>query len=630
MAEGIVYLDVDDEITSAASRIRSSPGTKVALVVPNGSRIATSRINFRLLSREALVSNRRLSVIAGEPASRALAASAGLPVFATIAEYEAALAGPSAAVDEDSGKGAVRPASEPVPRPEPAPRPSPRSKRGARAEAAAAAATAATAAAAATSTASPRIAGESSQMTVPFDTPPATGDERAFEQPEPRTLPVVVGNRFRVRASVAAVLAALALAVVVVAVAGFLLLPSATIALTPRQDTVGPIQVTIAADPTATAVDAAKGVVPAVRLDVPAEASQTFTTTGKKVTEAAASGSVTFTNYDPTSSNSIAAGSIVSTEGGIGFRTLAAVTVARAAFTPPSTTVPSHASVRIQAVNPGSEGNVPANAIRVVPPGENPTFLAVANPNPTSGGVHTETPQVSKAEVDKAVATLQKALQASFDDAISAGAGAPTGTELFPSTAAMGAPTFSVNPTSLVGQAMNTFDLGVSATGTVIAVDPSPVRSIAEARLHDRIGADHRLVDGSIQVDVGKGSVGEDGQVSFEATARAAEVTVVDPNQLRALVKGRTASEAEAALAPFGVAKVELWPAWVTTVTGVDARLSISVVGQDAAAGSGGAGSPARSAGAAPSTATPAPSAASPGAPQPSPSPSPSAASAAS
>ena len=52
MAEGIVYLDVDDEITSAASRIRNSPGTKVALVVPYGSRIATSRMNFRLLSRD--------------------------------------------------------------------------------------------------------------------------------------------------------------------------------------------------------------------------------------------------------------------------------------------------------------------------------------------------------------------------------------------------------------------------------------------------------------------------------------------------------------------------------------------------------------------------------------------------
>jgi len=183
----------------------------------------------------------------------------------------------------------------------------------------------------------------------------------------------------------------------------------------------------------------------------------------------------------------------------------------------------------------------------------------------------------------------------------------------------MGAPTFSVDQTSLVGPAVGTFDLGVTASGTVIAVDPSPARSIAEARLRDRIGAGHRLVDGSIQVDVGKGSVGEDGQVSFEATARASEVTVVDPSQLRALVKGRTASEAESALAPFGVAKVELWPAWVTTVTGVDSRLSISVVGQDGAAVSGGVGSPASSGSAAPS-ATSTPSAPSPGVPQPSPS----------
>ena len=81
MAAGIVYLDVDDEITSAAPRIRGAEATKVALVVPYGSRIATSRINFRLLSREALVKNRRLSIVAGDAATRAaggVGGSAGL------------------------------------------------------------------------------------------------------------------------------------------------------------------------------------------------------------------------------------------------------------------------------------------------------------------------------------------------------------------------------------------------------------------------------------------------------------------------------------------------------------------------------------------------------------------------
>ena len=54
MAGGILYLDVDDEITSAAARIRSAEGRRVALVLPYGSRVATSRINFRLLARDAL------------------------------------------------------------------------------------------------------------------------------------------------------------------------------------------------------------------------------------------------------------------------------------------------------------------------------------------------------------------------------------------------------------------------------------------------------------------------------------------------------------------------------------------------------------------------------------------------
>src|SRR5688572_9753337 len=97
MATGTVYLDVDDEITSAAARIRSATSTKVALVVPYGSRIATSRMNFRLLSREAVVNNRRLSVVAADAATRALAASAGLPVFASVGEYEESLGGDGSA-----------------------------------------------------------------------------------------------------------------------------------------------------------------------------------------------------------------------------------------------------------------------------------------------------------------------------------------------------------------------------------------------------------------------------------------------------------------------------------------------------------------------------------------------------
>jgi hypothetical protein len=126
----------------------------------------------------------------------------------------------------------------------------------------------------------------------------------------------------------------------------------------------------------------------------------------------------------------------------------------------------------------------------------------------------------------------------------------------------------------------------------VIAVDPTPVRQIAEQQLMTKVGADHRLVDGSTQVEVGDGTVGEDGSVSFPAHATADRVLVVDATQLRALVKGKTRAEALAALAPFGSATVSLWPDWVTTVTAIDGRLALTVDQSGNAGQPGASGSP--------------------------------------
>src|SRR6186713_598969 len=107
MATGVIYLDIDDEITSAAARIRSAEPRRVAVVLPYGSRVATSRINFRLLARDAMSHEKRLSIVAGDAATRALAASAGLPVFATVAEYESSLGTEGAIADRPLERSAT-------------------------------------------------------------------------------------------------------------------------------------------------------------------------------------------------------------------------------------------------------------------------------------------------------------------------------------------------------------------------------------------------------------------------------------------------------------------------------------------------------------------------------------------
>ena len=627
MAEGIVYLDVDDEITSAAQRIRSAAGARVALVVPHGSRIATSRMNFRLLSREAMISSKRLSIVSNDPASRSLAASAGLPVFGTVGEYDASIRRGS---DEPVNQRDDRDAS-PERRPPPAsaatptglaasttvaavstadddaddtdddgndnaddalahsatvvmPAPGRKSQRPRRpdpepADARAAGRTPATAAAVAgaglaAGTVGPS-AGVRSRDADPWTRPTAPRDRDRDRDLDDDDDDDATPHR-RSRTPLFIALGVVGLAAVVLAVGAYLLLPSASISLTPRQDPIGPIQLTVAADPTATEVDAVRAIVPAVRLDVPVSASQTFTTTGKRVEEEPASGEVTFSNYDFTSQNTIVSGSVVSTEGGIRFRTLATVTLPPATFVIP-TSVPSRRTVAIEAVKDGPEGNVAANSIRSVPQGENPAFLRVNNAAPTDGGTRTETPEISAEEVEEAVATVTTDLGVAWDQAIADGADAPEGTTLFAETAVLGTPVPNVDPAQLVGKPDETFEIELTAMGTVVAVDPRPVTTIAEGQLDDEIGADHRLVPGSVRIDVGEGTVGEDGQITFQATARAARIRTVDPATLRPLVINRSAADARAALAPYGDAVVTLWPDWATTVTAVDSRLTITI-----------------------------------------------------
>jgi hypothetical protein len=636
MASGTVYLDVDDEITSAAARIRGSEATKVALVVPYGSRIATSRMNFRLLSREAVVNNRRLSIVASDPATRALAASAGLPVFASVTEYDAAAApsvapkdappvAPTSGADTTSDKpggGAIAAASVAG-----AAALAGSVAAGAAADGAAgAAADGATATDAAAGTAArpgpkakakgkaaaepPPVGDETQKVVVPPPPPPSPRREPAVAMaatagaaaapaattvtrtssvaPTPTVrVPVIRSRRLpRIGPVVLAIAGIAVLAVVALAVAGYVFLPSAEIRLTPKEEPIPPISLTVRADPDATATDAQAGVVPAERLEVPVEVSNTFQTQGRRVEEASATGTVTFRNVDFTEENTVAAGAIVSTQSGTRFRLNRAVTVGKAELVGLQV-IPAEADVSVTAVKPGPSGNVEPNTITVVPAAEDPTTLSVRNKAATSGGTHDEFPQVTEAEVTAAVEQLNAQLADTFAAAVADGAGKPANAILYPETAVLGSSTPTVDPATLVGKEAASFDLGVGATGTVIAVDASPVESIAESRILANVGADYRLVDGSIDIDAGDGTV-TNGEVTFPVTASASRVRLLDSAELIALVKGKSLEDAEAALAPFGEVEIVPWPDWVSSVPTMDSRVKLVIVGQgEAAAGAG-------------------------------------------
>jgi hypothetical protein len=546
MAAGIIYLDIDDEITSAAARVRTSEARRVALVLPHGSRVATSRINFRLLSRDALISERQLAVIAGDPATRALAASAGLPVFGSVAEYESSFAGAETVANEVAPVVPVTPAAD--------------------------AAQPATAEALPPSAFIPPVAPmvPVAPERAPAAPRPASDGPTA---PPPSTWPERRGGS---RVPLLASLAVLALLALVGGVGGYLFLPAATIMITPRPEAVAPLELTVTADPTVSEPNADSLVVPAVEVALDVAVSDTFPATGKRVEETNATGRVRFSNLDFLRTNIVPAGSVVSTNAGVRFRTDARVTVPRADLIG-LTVFPGKITVAVTAVDPGLAANVEPNTIVIVPKGEDPQALKVVNPDATTGGTHDEFPTIVQADIDAALEQLATSLEVEFQSRLADPSIAPPGATVFRETATLGASTPTVDPTTLVDQELESFELGLGATGTVIAVDPSPIASIAEQRLRATVKADHELVDGSIEVNVGKATV--NGVVSFPASASARQVAILDPDALRTLVLGKSLDDARSILGPYGQVNVTAWPDWVGSIPTIENRVVVSIQG---------------------------------------------------
>ena len=576
MAEGVLYLDVDDEITSAAARIRRAEGGRVVLVLPYGSKVATSRINFRLLARDALTHEKRLSIVAPDGATRALAASAGLPVFASVAEYESSL--------EDGRSGGARGGIA------------------ASAVAAAGAGAAAPGAGAAAPGADDEPSRDDAQPdefeeaaasdpTVVMAVPAAAVGAAGIPAPPVRTapsrtaepaakrgflIPVIGSGRSIPRTPLLIGAGIVALALLVGGVGAYVLLPSASVVVTPREESVGPQTFSVVADTSASEPDPEAGVVPAERISLEVSAEDTFETTGVRVERTRATGRVTFQSLDTSRTNTIPRGSIVSTEGGVQFRTLQSVRLPRAQVVPPLSINPSSASVDIEAVRNGTPGNVPVNAITVVPPAEDPSITQVRNQAPTEGGSRTEFPQVAQEDVDKALEALREQLDASFRDQLSDPSVAPEGATIFDQTAVLGEAAPSANLEELVGQELEEFELRLTATGTVVAVDPSPVESIAKSRLESFVSPGFQLVDDSVRIEPGEPVI-EGQTVQFPVTVQASQVQVPDAAELQRMIMGKTADEARSALAPFGEVDLDLWPDWVTSVPTLDARVHVEV-----------------------------------------------------
>ena len=414
--------------------------------------------------------------------------------------------------------------------------------------------------------------------------PPGGGGPEAARAVGPTTgLAPVTGPRpprgRRRRTVLLAGAAVLALVALVGGVTGYVVLPTATVVVTPGTVDVGPVELQVRADPDATKPDAAAVVVPATRSEWALSAEGTFPATGKRVEETKASGTVRWANCDPTASYTIPRGTVVRTAGGTGFATQDAILlpVATISGTPPAVHLKCQfRAVDVSASKAGPQGNVQAGTITVIPGAYNPNVISVTNPAATTGGTHTEFPQVTQKDVNAAVAALTGQLDAELASTAAEPPDLPAGSTAVPETASRTDPVPTVDPATLVDQDVAEFDLGLGSTASILAYAPADVRALAASAVGGVVPAGYDLLPDSVAVELAPATA-QDGIAVVPATARALAVRRVDAAEVRAMVQGRTPAEARALLEPLGAVVITTWPDWATTITTIDARLDVRV-----------------------------------------------------
>ena len=128
----------------------------------------------------------------------------------------------------------------------------------------------------------------------------------------------------------------------------------------------------------------------------------------------------------------------------------------------------------------------------------------------------------------------------------------------------------------MVGKEQATFDLALTATGTVNAVSEAQLEQVATERLKAAVPAGYTLFPESVKTTVGTATVAG-GKISAPVEASGQMARQLDEAALLAQVKGKTVAEANAILAPYGTVTIDTWPFYVSSIPTLDGRVTLTV-----------------------------------------------------
>lgn len=102
MNKDVIYIDVEDDITTIISKIKASKERIIALVPPRRIGVLQSAVNIRLLARAATSADKRIVLITNDSVLAGLAATAKIPIAKTLQSKPEIAEIPVLKVDDDN------------------------------------------------------------------------------------------------------------------------------------------------------------------------------------------------------------------------------------------------------------------------------------------------------------------------------------------------------------------------------------------------------------------------------------------------------------------------------------------------------------------------------------------------
>lgn len=531
MKKDVIYVDIEDDITSVIAKVKAAKAPIVALVPPKRIGVLQSTVNLKLLQKAAKTADKTLVLITSDHALSGLAAGVAIPVAKNLQSKPeiAPVATPEIDEKDDVINGAELPVGD----------------------------------LAATAPGADMPAKEESIIdSLPdFDKPLAA---RAASKAPKRASSSKIPNfdSFRKKIFLAAGAGVLLIAFFVWAI---FFAPQATVSITAKTNIVN-ITKDLQLKPDAK-LDTAQNVAPAIVKQLKKTASVDFQATGKKEIGEKATGTIRFTNAQDETAASIPAGTTLVTSSGLQFVTNAAVTVAAPTYGPPSSCGPDlrcegTATVGVTAASGGTKFNGASGTVNGNFDGASASFSGS-----TSGGTDKTATVVSQSDFDKAKDQLKSQDSSKIKSELA---------KQFSGDSIIIQESFQVTPAEpssapAVGQEATSAKLTAETTYVLVGVSRSDLKKIFDAYTKTQIGkdSDQKIYEsGDKKVAFSEFSTGEGGVYTTKVRAAAQVGPEIDDGSLAKTLVGKRAGEIQQQLEGIqGVEDVEtkFSPFWVTT-----------------------------------------------------------------